>query len=440
MKIKSLIQRVRSLRHDRRGGVAITFAITALPMMAMVGAGIDYGKLTNARTDLKIATDAAALALTHVATTDSASALQAAAVNMVTASVPSNITGLTVTGTYSTATSKVTVTASASVKTAVMNAFGISTMPTSATSVASFGGGRLRVALVLDNTGSMADNGKMPALITATNNLLDILKTAGASSNDVYVSVVPFDVDVNIGSSNSAASYIDWTTWDANNGSCKNSTGKSKSYYTQTSCKNANSSYVWTHDAHTTWNGCVMDRSQNYDTVATAPVIGTTATYYPADQYSSCPPAIMGLNRDFTAMKAAVSAMTPLGSTNQAIGLAWGWQTLVGGGPLTVPAEDPNYVYEHVINLLTDGLNTVDRWYSKASSIDARQAITCTGIKASGVKVYTIQVNTGGDATSTVLKDCATTGEYFTVLTSADQILGTLTNIGNGLGKVSLSE
>ena len=56
--------------------------------------------------------------------------------------------------------------------------------------------------------------------------------------------------------------------------------------------------------------------------------------------------------------------------------------SLAGGGPFTVPAMDPNYQYKQVIILLTDGLNTQDRWYTSAISIDNRQKMTCDNIKA----------------------------------------------------------
>ena len=32
---------------------------------------------------------------------------------------------------------------------------------------------------------------------------------------------------------------------------------------------------------------------------------------------------------------------------------------------------------------------------------------TCANIKAAGITIYTIQVNTGGDPTSTLLQNCA---------------------------------
>ena len=79
----------------------------------------------------------------------------------------------------------------------------------------------------------------------------------------------------------------------------------------------------------------------------------------------------MGLNYNWTAMNSLVNNMSPNGNTNQAIGLQLGWLSLVGGGPFTGRPMDPNYTYTQVIILLTDGLNTQDRWYSDGqSSID----------------------------------------------------------------------
>ena len=86
-----MITRLKSFVRETRGNVGIVFAISALPMMAMVGAGIDYGSLTNARTELKIATDSAALALTHNATTLSSADLQTAATNLVQAAMTSKM-------------------------------------------------------------------------------------------------------------------------------------------------------------------------------------------------------------------------------------------------------------------------------------------------------------------------------------------------------------
>jgi hypothetical protein len=116
----------------------------------------------------------------------------------------------------------------------------------------------------------------------------------------------------------------------------------------------------------------------------------------------------------------------------------------VGGGPFTVPAMDSNYQYTQVIILLSDGLNTQDRWYGNgsdvSSSVDARMAKACTNVKASGITVYTIQLNTGRDAQSTVLQNCATDSNKFFYLTSSDQVSGVFNTIGTNLTKLRISK
>ena len=149
---------------------------------------------------------------------------------------------------------------------------------------------------------------------------------------------------------------------------------------------------------------------------------------------------MLGLSYDWNKMNSLVNSMQANGSTNQAIGLQAGWMSLTGGGPFTAPAEDPNYTYQKVIILLTDGLNTEDRWYNNQSDIDARQEKTCDNIKAAGITLYTIQVNTGGDPTSTLLQNCASTPDKFYLLTSANQIVTAFDQIGTNLSKLRVAK
>jgi hypothetical protein len=115
--------------------------------------------------------------------------------------------------------------------------------------------------------------------------------------------------------------------------------------------------------------------------------------------------------------------------------------SLVGGGPYPAPPPlDPNYKYQQVIILLTDGLNTQDRWYTSQSSIDARQQITCTNVKAAGITLYAVQVNTGGDPTSTLLQNCASDPSKFFLLTSSSQIITTFQQIGTALSQLRVAK
>ena len=71
----------------------------------------------------------------------------------------------------------------------------------------------MRVAMVLDNTGSMADNGKMSALQTAAKSMIDSLSAFSKTTGDVYISIIPFSKDVNVGTSNVNAAWINWADW-----------------------------------------------------------------------------------------------------------------------------------------------------------------------------------------------------------------------------------
>jgi len=415
-----------------RGGIAPLFGLTALPLMGAVGIAIDFTQISATRTAFQTALDATALMMAKSAANQSDAERQTSATNYFNALFTrTNTTNVQITPAYNgTGGSKLSLNATATVNTTFLNLLGLpNQVGISATTQSTWGNARLRVALVLDNTGSMSNNDKMTALKTASKNLLTQLQTAANVPEDVYVSIIPFSKDVNVGANNYTASWLRWDLWEAANGTCSIS-----KYTSQNSC--ASHSGTWKPKDHSTWNGCVTDRDQNYDTTNDAPLTG--GTLYPAEQYSSCPTPLKSLSNDWTSLSSKIDDMQPSGNTNQAIGLQMGWQSLTAS-PFTVPARDPNYTYTNVIILLTDGLNTEDRWYTNASSIDTRQAKTCANIKAAGIVLYTVQVNTGSDPTSTLLQNCASDKSKFFLLTSANEIVTTFDQIGTALSSLRLS-
>ncbi len=436
---------LRRFAGAREGNIAVIFALTLLPVIASVGAAVDYSRANSVKADLQAALDATALMLSKEASTDTQNELQTKALAFFTATF--NRPGsqnFNISASFDNSVgSTLVLNGSVDIPTDFMQVFGYDTITVTGSSTAKWGTTRLRVALVLDNTGSMSSSGKMDALKIATTNLLSQLKGVVSTAGDVYVSIIPFVKDVNLGSANYTSNWIDWSEWDANNGNCSGY----KNYTSWGSPKNKSTCLAyngaWTPDNHNNWNGCVVDRGDSsgpntgdYDTNVISPSTSITATLYAAEQYSSCPQAALGLSYDWSAMNSLVSNMQPAGNTNQAIGLQLGWLSLVGGGPFTAPMQDPNYNYQQVIILLTDGLNTQNRWYTNESKIDAREQMTCDNIKAAGVMLYTIQVNTGGDPTSTLLRNCATSSDKFFLLTSANQILATFQAIGTTLTKL----
>ncbi len=533
-----------AFRKNSGGNVAMSFAVAVIPVMGCVGAAIDFSNANSVKAAMQAALDSTALMLSKNAATYTNEQLQTAAQNYFNALFTrTEAQNAIVTAAYNTTGgSAMQVTGSADVPTTFMSLFGFDKIHVIDSTTAKWGSSRLRVALALDNTGSMNDDGKLAALKTATKNLLTQLKGAVSVDGDIYVSIVPFVKDVNLGATNYTSlweNWIDWSTtipnnttpsssvgpgsscpysagWGGNGYNCVTqpggtsttstipSSGSNAGYicpsnsigcydsvgtttttthtvssgwgascngYSNCSCTGSGSNKVCTQTVTTTtyahnwfvdaskWNGCVTDRGgssgpvSDYDRLVTAPSSSIAASRFPAEQYSSCPKPIMGLSYDWTGMTSLVDSMTASGGTNQPIGLVWAWQTLAGGGPFTVPAKDSTYTYNEVIILLSDGLNTQDRWYgngvSNSTSVDHRMVDTngsgtCANIRAAGVIIYTIQVNTGGDPTSTLLQNCAsnTTGttDHFFLLTSANQLVTTFQTIGTNLTKLRVAE
>ena len=431
---------------DRNGSITPMFALAIVPVVGFVGASIDYSRANSIKAGMQSALDATALAMAKLAPTLTPTDLQTKSTAYFNAMFShTDAKSMTITPTYTTAGgSQLTVSASASMDTAFMKLMGYSNLGIKSSSTVKWGNQRLRVALALDNTGSMNDDGKIGALKTATKSLLDQLKAAATNNGDVYVSIVPFSKNVKVDTSNYNASWLDWEDWDDDNGHDSSTTtcttkktgksGKAKNKCTTTT--------TWVPDNHNTWNGCITDRDKEYDVSGSAPT-STAATKFPTEQYDSCPVAVKGLTYDWSSMTTLVNSMTPNGTTNQTIGLVWAWMSLTGGGPFTVPTMDSNYKYQQTIVLMSDGLNTENRWDGNGSQqspqVDARMSLACTNAKAAGLTIYTIHVNTNGDPTSTVLKNCASSSSNFFTVTSSGQLSTVFNQIGTQLSQLRIS-
>jgi Flp pilus assembly protein TadG len=602
---------ISRFRRDQRGNIAVIFTIAILPIMAAVGCAIDYSRVSRAFSVMQAALDSTALMVSKdlsqgvITTSNVNTAAQAYFSALYTDSEVQSVTiSATYTATNGSLGSTIQVKGSGSVKTDFLQVVGFPNMNFSASSTSAWGNARMRVALALDNTGSMADNGKIGALRTAASNLIDQLSALAKNPGDVYISIVPFAKVVNVGTSNSGAAWIDQTDWlyppttQPNNGtyqatlpmnwhavgpgascpftnssggftctggpangsssvsnvppigtykgyicpsvdynshtlyngcwdseptgqtntvfcsassSCNCPTGASgcgcTGFGSSKSCTGTIYVHKWTQPGVTapvgylnnqwtatnstptvannwtqastnpfsaSWTGCVTDRTQNYDTTSDAATPNVIATLFPANQYlenvstSYCNPSsstpleqIMPMSYSWSALKSAINTMQPTGGTDQAIGLAWAWQTLLTTSPMPAPIEDPNYTYNRVIILLSDGLNTEDRWPVNGNGstqnlnsqnnglIDLRQAALCQNIKNAVdpktnqpmYTIYTIQVDTSSppDPTSTVLQNCASTPNKFFMLTSSSQIVTTFNSIGTALSKLRVA-
>ena len=185
------------------------------------------------------------------------------------------------------------------------------------------------------------------------------------------------------------------------------------------------------------WTGCVIDRVQSYDVTSDAPVTTNTDTLYPAAKCAtnSLLP-IMGLTTDIASARLYAAKMTPAGNTNITIGVQWGMEVLSPSAPFTEGADFTDTTKNKYMIILTDGLNTQNRWTTTASSIDARTALACANAKKLGITIFTVRLQ---DGNSDMLQACATQNDYYYNLSSATQINGALGGIMKSIKKIRLT-
>jgi Flp pilus assembly protein TadG len=429
--LKSFRRLVSDFRSGTGGNVALTFALATIPVIGGVGAAVDYSRANSAKSGLQAAIDAAGLILSKEAQTLTKAQLETKAAALVKANFNyPQATSLTITPSFTTVGSgsyKLDLSASALVPT-TFTAMWQPTMQIGASAEIVWGMKRLELVLALDNTGSMSSSNKMKQLKLASKDLLKTLQNAAKKPDDIKVGIVPFATDVNVGTANKNAAWIRWDEWEEENGSCSRS-----QYKTKSACENANR--TWTTANKNTWNGCVWDRDQNYDTTNTAASIGTKATLYSAHQADNCPTSMLTLTTDWTALNSKIDDMDPTGNTNVTIGLQMAFQMLSPVAPFNASA--PKNDLDKVIILLTDGDNTENRWSSNQTTIDNRTKLACANVKAANIKLYTVRVINGN---ATLLQECASKSDMYYNLQNAAQLSGIFASIAHNLANLRLAK
>ncbi len=395
---------------DQRAGVAPMFALAIVPIIGLVGAAVDYSRGNAARTAMLASLDATALMLSRDAADMAPADVTAKATSFFNAQFSRpEVVNLQVNATLQSPQAGsfiLDVTATGNVPTTFTKLLGQSKLDISTSAQVKWGVKKLELALVLDNTGSMANNGKLTQLKTASHNLLTTLKNAAKQPGDVKVAIVPFDKIVNIGTGYAGQSWVDYTLNDID---------------------------------PPKWQGCVQDRDQPYDTQDTAPS-ADIKTKYPAVKCSALT-TIMPLTdildtTGFTNLNSKIDAMTAAGNTNVTIGLVWGWHVLTKSEPIT-DGSDPAPDKDKVIVLLTDGDNTQNRWTTNGSSIDQRTALACVNAKAANIKIYTVRV-IDGDAT--LLKGCATKPNMYYNVQQASDLNSVFSSIAQNLANLRIAK
>ncbi|MGH6780950.1 MAG: pilus assembly protein, partial [Sphingomonadaceae bacterium] len=223
------------LRDDTRGNVLIIVAAAIIPLVCLIGSGVDLSRAYAAQARLQVAGHAASLAGRRAMTggaVDEAVKKEAKKFfnfnfpqrSFGTAAFNPDIKGGT--------NSAVVVTASTTIPTSIMKIFGFTSLPLSVTCDARQDFVNTDIMLILDTTGSMVDNKvddgdpgtpnptRIDALRKAVLALYDELKPVQtqleAAGLQLRYGVVPYSSNVNVGKvvKGLNASYIASNTWD----------------------------------------------------------------------------------------------------------------------------------------------------------------------------------------------------------------------------------
>jgi Flp pilus assembly protein TadG len=262
---------------EGRGNVAILFGFALIPLVIGMGAAVDYGRALLVRERMADAADGAALAIGSWP--DLTQAEQTAkAQQFFDANYPPSTLGTVGKLNVSYSGDDITVGVSGTVKTTFMNVANIDHIDVGVTTTVTKKQRNIELVLVLDTTGSMADNGKLGALKTAAKQLVSNLFNGNATSDTLKIGVVPFAAAVNIGSNQINSGWLDTATYTAANATADPIPFEDLDKTTGIGPLALYSSAKGL--TNRTWAGCVRERGGAYALTDDPPSTGTPATLW----------------------------------------------------------------------------------------------------------------------------------------------------------------
>ncbi|MEC9343148.1 MAG: pilus assembly protein TadG-related protein, partial [Pseudomonadota bacterium] len=224
------LEQVRRFLRNEAGNYAMLFAISAFPILGTVSLAVEYSGMQRHRASVQHALDAATLAAAKEFSAGvTGDALTAYAKEFFEANLSGHVDPSRVqvhlklidepiTDSNGDATTIRTVRMDATIdyRSSIAGSIGFDDFTIGVISQVALGNLTVEVALVMDNSGSMASNGKLTLEKSTARQLVDTIFAAGASSNKpdpVSFSLVPFAAMVNIGAGNANEGWMDTNGW-----------------------------------------------------------------------------------------------------------------------------------------------------------------------------------------------------------------------------------
>lgn len=423
----------RRLARNTDGAMAVTLAISLLPLtIAGVGA-IDLQRGLSARSQLQDALDAATLAAARAVTPRASPPTADDDARLTAAAIPSfgeNLgprSDLRVAGAsfrFDRDRPGVAVGDAEAELQTILGGLVLAGRPLRVSAHAEVvrGAKNLEAALVLDVTGSMSGS-KLEALKGAANDLVQLLVREEQTPYYSKVALVPYSAAVNLGSQASEAR------------------GKAGKGCTAYGCERFRFTSATGEERTFPASTCVTERTASNRYTDASYTLAPVGFHYAGASNGCLASRIVPLSSDRAALTSEINGFRAEGSTAGHIGLAWGWYSLAPGFAELWPAArrpagyDPKRLLKVVV-LMTDGMfNTAyrkgvisedsqagsghDRDHirgdaTNGDSFEQARAL-CEAMKAQGVLVYAVgfdldrQPPAEAAASRALIGDCAST-------------------------------
>lgn len=395
------LDQAKGFAGNARGNVAVLFALSAIPVFAAVGAGVDFSRYVAIETQLNAALDAASLAAATAPAASSDVQRQDIAKKAFDANMAGGAaTDLSTTSSFTIKNGVVTGEAHADMATMLLNIVGLTNFDVVARNeVALPSAKKAEVAFVLDYSGSMADPAggqiKYQAMGQAATKLIHTLSTQAPGK--VKYALVPF----------SQAVYVTLPS-----GYVKGASG-------------------------TSWTGCTQDRQYPYNLTDTAPDVGNDASKWgqpmvahpwksSCSDYANQHLVVRPLTTDYAGLKAQIASMTPYQNTHIALGAEFGYQILSPNGAFTGATAYGDKTTSKFMVILTDGMQTEPAFGPGGSRTvaqgDSNLESICANAKASGITIVTLAYDLYDTSQRKRLQNCASDpiADFFVVNSGKD--------------------
>jgi Flp pilus assembly protein TadG len=257
---------------------------------------------------------------------------------------------------------------------------------------------QVEIAMVLDYSGSMAENDKYVRMTDAATDFID--KIAVERGERTKIAIVPF------------------------------------SDYVYAAVPAGHIRGTRSSEARQMRTACLINRDYPYAATDERPRNGVDGSRWPqadpgnakCQAYAAGNLQVRDLSNDFVGLSSALESMRPTNLTNISLATEMGFHVLSPGAPFETARDFNEKNLEKVLILLTDGMQTMDAMGPggavSTEAADEVTAETCDNMADSRIRVFTIAYDIEEERVRDLLSGCASAAENYHEATGAADISG----------------